>query len=170
MYRCQCCLAVSKPGQSRLTHTIHRDRPRGGTEIAQEVPVCSQCQSMLDGQDFRVVYRANRKVREARMEEERMQRRERLNLYREGKTQPPIAHVPVAPVVEVVEVSKPIQMLGRVVLPSETKVQKSKEENHAESQQVEVVNQGQQEKRAKGHSPKTGRGVPAKGRGKRSHG
>lgn len=171
MYRCQCCLVVSKPGQSRLTHTIHRDRPRGGTEIVQEVPVCSQCQSMLDGQNFRSIYRANRKVRETRIESERMRRQERLNLYREVKPQPLAVQVPVTPVVEVVPVSKPIQMLGRIVLPGETKVQKSKEENnHATSQQrSEVVNQGQQEKRgSKDRASKARGSVPSPRRGKRA--
>ena len=50
MYRCSICRGASPPRQKRLLHVVQRPQPArngGGTEIAQELPVCRSCQREL---------------------------------------------------------------------------------------------------------------------------
>lgn len=46
MYNCEVCDRVRGPGLPLIKHTIYRDKPDGGKEIHQEIPVCPECERL----------------------------------------------------------------------------------------------------------------------------
>lgn len=68
MYKCRICDTVSRPGQSRLLHVVHRqveDRITGAPrlEVSREIPVCAKCCHRLQSQPLdRVVREVGVKV------------------------------------------------------------------------------------------------------------
>ena len=151
MYRCEVCYDVSQPGQPQLRHVIQRQRPKtpfnsgAGTEIAREVCVCRHCQSMLSGSTtYQQVYRAHRKMRASRMDEEKREKRKR-RLFRKEAERMPRKYLDTfvarhleneeersasSLTIESEIIIAPARMIGRVVTP-ETNHHAQQEPNHA---------------------------------------
>lgn len=63
MYNCEVCGCVRGPGLPLLKHTIYRDKPDGSKEVHQEIPVCSECQTLSGFTPIGILIRQKGKVR-----------------------------------------------------------------------------------------------------------